>query len=886
MSGVTALRTGRCGNRLSKLMVKLCNSLCVGCVTSLSVTDVNYLTGSGAGSIGRAVNNIVVVESGDNGGVAVSTDATGVSSRACLSTGRGNDILNVVVTKCLILIKSNLVGVAATDTELKCVAVLGTCGIYVSKAGAVAVKLTSLLGSKSCYGVTGEVVGLEGNVAVVVGSLDSLYLAAIVDEPDRDTVNVLTLGKLVGESYGDVVLFAVSSGKVGDKSVLTLDGEVIYGIVTYLSELIRGKSEVFLIFALDLIGGYGYLLIADNVLNARVKVKVGVLTYLKLVVKVGAGYLISGGDHLNRLGIVTSCTGVGNNAVCGNAIVPCVAKRAVSLDSLGLGLAASLTGESLDTFAYTGSGSGYSRSPLNVVGNGLTLYFSGTVVTFIILNVFTGLAFYRLLSRSYALDIMFGGSANRLIVLGTAGTLVIVYTGCGTSCGLVINKYMVVTGCGSDLIAAYGTYLSSLTGSSRAGGMSGCGNGLSLRLTAVTGSGLNARGGTGCGSGYSKLAPTVTGGINALGLGAATALTGKCLNACCGTAGLGSNLTFIPIVAKCHAVLMVTGRAHCGIQTGNRTSDSAFRIVCTVTALGSVTYATGSGMHTVCGLVFTPSVSKSGLTLKGAVKILVSADGAGIVICRCCCTVSAVLYVGCVCILSRVIVLFGSAVALTAEITYRKSSTGSSAAAVLKRFALGCSTVFTVLCFGTGCIYPAVTERIGVLLHTSAAHSSLDTGCSTALVSAGIAVRLVADLTYSRSFTGRRSTLVAESLALGSTTVFTVLCLGTGCIYPAMADKVAIGLITILTYSLVGTGSSAALVAESFTLCGAAHAAMLCLGTGSLDPSVTGLITVAVVTTVANRRGLASSVSAYVAELLTFNLTAHGTVLRFGTGCL
>lgn len=391
-------------------------------------------------------------------------------------------------------------------------------------------------------------------------------------------------------------------------------------------------------------------------------------------------------------------------------------------------------------------------------------------------------------------------------------------------------------------------------------------------------------------------------------------------------------------MTECCAVLVSTNGTNRGLKTGCRASGADLSIVSTVAALGGMTRATGSCMHAVNSLVFTKGVTTGGLTFEGVVYVSVSANGAGVVICSSSYTVTAIRNIGSVGVLCAVIVSGGSAVALTANVTYCKRGTGCVTAGVTKRCALGQSAVFTALCLGTGCICPGVAERSGIFLHTGATYSALGTGCSTTLVGAGLAVRHIADFTFCRTLTGRCATLMSECLTLGLATYVAVLCLSTAGIYPIVCAKLAVGLRTDLTYSLIGTVSSAALVtkcravgstadgtelslgtggivpsvicqgavalvttltvSKGFTssasalmtkllaVCSTAHGTMLRIGTGGISPAMGCSVTVFCVTTVTNCRGLTRCASAYVAKLLTVNKTAHGAVLGFGTGCL
>ena len=230
--------------------------------------------------------------------------------------------------------------VAASLTYLKGIAVSGTgSGNYGFLVG-VAVKRASFSRGKSGYGVVGEVVGLEGNVAVVVGCLDGLKRACIGNEPNGNTVYVLAICKGVGKSNGYPVVFT----KAGNVFASVIDGEVIDGAIAYLIELVGGKTEIVASVALKLVSRNGNVLVTDGVDNTAVEADVRVVKLNFLICKIARIYLVGGGTNVNGngLGGVTNGAGVGSFAVyncaggpvvtggvCGNSLSVLVAASAL-----------------------------------------------------------------------------------------------------------------------------------------------------------------------------------------------------------------------------------------------------------------------------------------------------------------------------------------------------------------------------------------------------------------------------------------------------------------------------------------------------------------------------------------------------------------------------
>ena len=334
------------------------------------------------------------------------------------------------------------------------------------------------------------------------------------------------------------------------------------------------------------------------------------------------------------------------------------------------------------------------------------------------------------------------------------------------------------------------------------------------------------------------------------------------------------------------AVLALTGGAYSGLFTGCRAALFRAGNECALTGLGSVTYATGSGMYAVDGLVFAEAVAYGSVTLKGVIKILVSADGAGIIVCSSGHTVAAYSNVSDVGVLRAIIVRGKRAVAYAAALTDSESLTGCRAARMTKRGALGDTAAFAILSLGTGSVIPLVTVRLCVFVMAAVADRALGTGSRTAFVSAKLAVRLGASVTDSKLVTVSLAAGVSESLAYGSGAVFTMLSLGTGSLDPIVAGCLAVGILASVAYRGGFAGSISAYVAKLLTVHSTAHGTVLGIGTGSLDPIMVFTLTVGLITALAYSGRVAACASAGVSECLTLLRLAELTDLRVGTGCI
>lgn len=190
------------------------------------------------------------------------------------------------------------------------------------------------------------------------------------------------------------------------------------------------------------------------------------------------------------------------------------------------------------------------------------------------------------------------------------------------------------------------------------------------------------------------------------------------------------------------------------------------------------------------------------LALEGVIIIFCSADGTGVVICRCTYTVAAVCNISGICILCSEVVICKCAVALTAKVANCLRSTGSGAAGVSELFTLCLAAILTVLCLVAGSIYPSVIGRLGICGLTNVADCTQGTGCLAAGVSTEIAVGLVTVLTYSLFDAGSSAALMSECLTRGLTANVTVLCLGTGSVYPSVITELAVRFVTVFTNRL------------------------------------------------------------------------------------
>ena len=159
-------------------------------------------------------------------------------SFGCVVVSVGNDesiLINVLIM--------------ATHAHIKIICILDTVSFHVLTYIAVSIKSTSFSRCQSRYRVVREVVGLEGDVTVVIGSLHGneamgdvstgflrtvLILARIADEPDRNTVHVLALCQGIRKRDGYIVLFT----KVGNVFSSVVNGKVINRAIAYLRKLI------------------------------------------------------------------------------------------------------------------------------------------------------------------------------------------------------------------------------------------------------------------------------------------------------------------------------------------------------------------------------------------------------------------------------------------------------------------------------------------------------------------------------------------------------------------------------------------------------------------------------------------------------------------------
>jgi len=176
-------------------------------------------------------------------------------------------------------------------------------------------------------------VGFKGNVAVVIRCLNGLQLALIVDKPYGNAVHVLALCQGVRKRNGYVVFFT----EVGNVFGSVVNGKVIDRATADLSKLILRQSEIRAVISLELVGGYGNVLIADRVNNAVIEADVCIIELNFLIGKVAGVYLVGLVTGINRYGFGFGAYGasIGSDTVYSLARSPIVSRR-ICGDLLGL----------------------------------------------------------------------------------------------------------------------------------------------------------------------------------------------------------------------------------------------------------------------------------------------------------------------------------------------------------------------------------------------------------------------------------------------------------------------------------------------------------------------------------------------------------------------
>ena len=196
---------------------------------------------------------------------------------------------------------------------------------------------------------------LKGNESVVVGCLDRLKLATVVNKPNGYCINVFVFTQGVGKSDS----YPVFLTEVGNIFASIINSKVIDGVVAYLSKLIAVQSEASAVVTFNLVGGNGNGLIADRIYNAAVKTDVRVIQLDLLVGKILCSYFIGNRTRIYRyvFGGRAYRAGIGSCSVVNGALNP-IMTCFVCGDLLGLFVfvSANVTLEGLFTRCRAGCG--------------------------------------------------------------------------------------------------------------------------------------------------------------------------------------------------------------------------------------------------------------------------------------------------------------------------------------------------------------------------------------------------------------------------------------------------------------------------------------------------------------------------------------------------
>lgn len=193
-------------------------------------------------------------------------------------------------------------------------------------------------------------VGFKGYVAVAVRSLDRLKASVVCYVPDCYTIYVLGGSRSIRNSYGYFVTVKASDGISAYGH-----GEVIDGLVAYLSLLLVGKRILYRIrlglIKLSSRKAYVVLAFKNTAVSGKSRNVKGCVLKLDTRARKSIGIkvfrLIALGSYDNRLGCSATIydTGVGLYAARKNAVVPLMVVG-VDFDFLGIAVTA-LTGVSL-----------------------------------------------------------------------------------------------------------------------------------------------------------------------------------------------------------------------------------------------------------------------------------------------------------------------------------------------------------------------------------------------------------------------------------------------------------------------------------------------------------------------------------------------------------
>ena len=407
VSCITALCTAGSNNCVGVNVVQLNKMLGVAIA---AVTGVNDIACRSTGSL-CAVTYIIAVTGCSNllSGL-VGTVFAGNHGLTVGRTGCVGGYVAQAVTGCRKDI--GLPGFSATNTDMKCVTLLGTGRKNgIKKLFLMSVLFTSLLRCKSGYRVVGEVVGLEANVAVSVGCLDCLRFSFLINIPYENTVNVLTVLGSIRNSYGNEITLA----EVGNIFIGSYVGnsKVVNRVISKLNKLLLGEKClcVLKILTVKSAGRNADLLILDSTACACniAKVKACILQsnltriYKILGLKVG---VCLGRSVNNGLGFSAAVclTGECSNVAIENSFVPAVA--VVLRNGLVVRITANRTGVKLGSPAYTGS-LGNDACLMRVTNRGRTLYVLVANLTLIKVNIGTSILIYKkLVIVSNVLDVV------------------------------------------------------------------------------------------------------------------------------------------------------------------------------------------------------------------------------------------------------------------------------------------------------------------------------------------------------------------------------------------------------------------------------------------------------------------------------------------------
>ena len=685
MLGVSVVITSGGDNGVCELMVEL--SVILRILAAALITGILVISCRCTACVKMLLELPVMSGSRNSYRVGVTARRTCVNGLSALGTGCLSSFSYMLVS--LGNAGYLLYGIVAAYADLERVAVGCTSALNRCLGIVVSVKLASFLRCEFCYGIVGEVVGLKGYVtltgscSLVVGCLYRFQISFVVDEPDSDTVNVLALLKLVGQSYGYPVIVT----ELGDILLTVVDGEVIDGAISDLRKLV-GRYFALKIARANLVSGERYVLVTDLVDNAGikgdvrvVKLDLGVLEVV-CVGRTGRRSLVYG----NELRRAAMLTGIGSLAVRNRALLV-VMGGFVLLYYLSLGVRAKSTLERLFSVLFTGSRLTYTCNVVVAVDM-LTLYVLVAILTLVVLDVLTGRAFLETFDGLNTGDIVSVGCAN---VLGVFVLTSVTLIGLGSrsrtgSGGSLVGPLAVVVSESVLLDVTSGTLASVLTVLLSVPAMSVSAN---VAVYVCIGALRADVGGItlfGTGRICNRVNVGVTRSTNGFGLGVLTLRAGVLHRAACQTARAGYRRSRSPIVIGLFAVACLTVIANSLVGTSSRTARAV--LDCRV---GSVVRA---GLR-VCSV----SVGNVSVAVAASLALCVLADLTGLRI-----------------VAGSVKPLVSESISL-GRLTGRAGLgcfAGSVCPAVSKRLALGLLTYRAGLSRFTGSVYPLMSKSFAL----------------------------------------------------------------------------------------------------------------------------------------------------------------------------